>query len=204
MPSPVVGFDLDLTLVDTRARILFAAMAGFADLGVEVGEADLVPLLGFPLAHKAAQLAPRLDPEAFTRQYRLHYRSDRAPSCPAAPGAAAALDAVRDLGGRCVVVSAKAEFLVHEALAHAGLAKAVDAVHGGVFAEGKAPALREEGAHVYVGDHPGDVVAARVAGCAAVAVATGATEADGLRSAGADVVLRTLEEFPAWYRTRVR
>ena len=198
-----VGFDLDLTLVDTKERILFAARRGFADVGFEVGDDELVPLLGFPLAHKAARLAPTAPVAAFVQRYRFHYRSDEAPACPAEPGAAAALEAVRNEGGRCVVVSAKQGALVHEALERAGLAEAVSAVHGELFAAQKATALRAEEAQAYVGDHPGDIEAARVAGAVAIGVATGANDTACLREAGADVVFASLLEFPDWYRSDV-
>ena len=55
--------------------------------------------------------------------------------------------------------------------------------------------------HVYVGDTLPDVHAARSAGARAVGVATGPVAADELRAAGADVVLDSLAEFPAWLAT---
>ncbi len=53
------------------------------------------------------------------------------------------------------------------------------AVVGQLWAGGKAVALREHRAEVYVGDHTGDVVAAREADAMAVAVATGPIAAGG-------------------------
>lgn len=41
--------------------------------------------------------------------------------------------------------------------------------------------------------------AAHGAGAVAVGVTTGANDEAALRRAGADVVLPSLEEFPAWY-----
>ncbi len=72
--------------------------------------------------------------------------------------------------------------------------------HGGtvVVVTGKAEALLEHGATVYVGDHVGDVAGARAAGVLSVGVPTGPVGADELRAAGADVVLADLAEFPAW------
>jgi phosphoglycolate phosphatase len=74
----------------------------------------------------------------------------------------------------------------------------VAAVVGDVWSTGKAPALRELGAEVYVGDHIGDVTAARAADAMAVAVATGPNSAEDLAASGADVVLPDLSRFPAW------
>ena len=45
-----------------------------------------------------------------------------------------------------------------------------------------------------IGDTPLDIEAAHAADCTAIAVATGHFDADALREAGADHVLKTLEE----------
>ena len=112
------------------------------------------------------------------------------------PGAAAAIDAVRAAGDRVLVVTAKYGAVAELALNAAGLD--ADEVVGDLFAEGKASALREHGAWAYVGDHPGDVRAARAAQVHAVAVATGPTARSELAEAGPDVVLADLTELPAW------
>ena len=49
MTAPLtVGFDLDLTLVDSHERIISAYIRALGDLGVEVSAEDLVPHLGTP------------------------------------------------------------------------------------------------------------------------------------------------------------
>jgi phosphoglycolate phosphatase len=77
-------------------------------------------------------------------------------------------------------------------------AQAPDVVAGGLFAAEKGVRLVTAGAHAYVGDHPGDVEAARVARAVAVAVATGPHSAAELVACGADVVLPDLTAFPRW------
>lgn len=198
----VVGFDLDLTLVDTRARIIASAVAGFADLGVVVEPEAVTAYLGYPLVHKAAHLAPLVDPQAFVERYRHHYAAPGGAACPAMPGAHDALHAVRAHGGRIVVVSAKLDSLVLHALEGAELLELVSVVHGQLFAQDKGPALHSEGAAVYVGDHLGDVEAALTAGCVSVGVATGVHDRAALLAAGADVAMDSLHEFPAWYAAR--
>ena len=59
----VVGFDLDLTLVDTRARILHSTMAAFADLEVPMQESRIVPHLGGPVT------TPRTDVQYIATEY---------------------------------------------------------------------------------------------------------------------------------------
>jgi phosphoglycolate phosphatase len=73
----------------------------------------------------------------------------------------------------------------------------VDEIAGDVFAEGKAAALRRFGAAWFVGDHLGDMVAARTAGIPGIGVTTGPCDADQLRTAGASYVLPELTGLPA-------
>ena len=114
------------------------------------------------------------------------------------PGAVEALRCVREAGGRTVVVSAKYTPAVHKALAEAGLTELVDVVYGELFAQDKAAALITEGASVYVGDHPGDMVAAVAANAYAVGVTTGANNTAALLAAGADLALPGLDTFVTW------
>jgi Predicted phosphatases len=197
--SPLtVGFDLDLTLVDSHERIISAYIRALGDLGVEVSAEDLVPHLGIPLTHTAALVAPAIDADALVLRYRHYYDEPDAPRTLPMPGAAEALRGVRDAGGRTIVVSAKFTPAVHRALDEAGLTDLVDVVYGELFAEDKAIALIAEGASIYVGDHPGDMAAARAANSYAVGVTTGANDELALSAAGADLALPDLDTFVTW------
>jgi uncharacterized protein len=195
---PVVGFDLDMTLVDTRARITASLRATLADVGVHVTEDDVWPWIGPPLRETLAALAPGHDPQPLVTAYRARHDAPGAPDVPALRGAADALAAVRTHGGRAVVVSAKVTPAVELVLRQCGLAGLVDVAAGGLFGPAKATVLRAEGAVVYVGDHPGDIAAALAAGATSVAVPTGPHPGEALLLAGADVVLPDLAAFPAW------
>lgn len=197
-PPLTVGFDLDLTLVDSHERIVSAYARALRDLGVEVSGADLEPHLGIPLAQTAAVLAPAVDPDALVARYRHYYDEPGAPRTMAMPGAADALRCVRGAGGRTVVVSAKFTPAVHNALGEAGLTELVDVVYGELFAQQKATALLAEGASIYVGDHPGDMAAAGAANAYAVGVTTGANDVAALGLAGAGVALSDLHGFAPW------
>jgi phosphoglycolate phosphatase len=193
-----VGFDLDLTLVDSHERIISAYIRALRDLGVEVSSDDLVPHLGIPLTHTAAAVAPAVDADALVLRYRHYYDEPGAPRTLPMSGAADALRCVRAAGGRTVVVSAKFTPAVHKALDEAGLTDLVDVVHGELFAEDKATALIAEGASIYVGDHPGDMAAALAADAYAVGVTTGANDKTALLAAGAAVTFTNLDAFAAW------
>jgi len=193
-----VGFDLDLTLVDSHERIISAYIRALRDLGVEVSSDDLVPHLGIPLTHTAAAVAPAVDADALVLRYRHYYDEPDAPRTRPMPGAVDALRCVRAAGGRTVVVSAKFTPAVHKALAEAGLTDLVDVVYGELFAKDKATALIAEGASIYVGDHPGDIAAAQAANAYAVGVTTGANDEATLLAAGAAVTFANLGAFAAW------
>ncbi|MGW3458742.1 HAD family hydrolase [Streptomyces olivaceoviridis] len=194
--SLTVGFDLDMTLIDSRPGIRACYLALAERTGTFI-DADLaVTRLGPPLAEELIHWFPADEVPAVADLYREMYPSIAIAATPAMDGAREAIDAVRAAGGRTMVVTAKYEPNATLHLAHLGIEP--DMVVGDLWAEQKAEALREYGAGVYVGDHVGDVRGARAAGAFSVAVATGPCPADELRAAGADVVLPDLSAFPAW------
>ncbi|GHA25392.1 hydrolase [Streptomyces tauricus] len=191
-----VGFDLDMTLIDSRPGIRACYQALSARTGTFI-DADLaVTRLGPPLAEELVNWFPAEEVPAMADVYREMYPAHAIAPTPAMPGAREAIAAVRAAGGRAIVVTAKYEPNAKLHLGHLGID--ADAVIGDLWAERKAEALREYDAGVYVGDHTGDVRGARTAGALSVAVATGPCDEDELRAAGADVVLTDLLEFPAW------
>ncbi|TLQ45225.1 HAD family hydrolase [Streptomyces marianii] len=191
-----VGFDLDMTLIDSRPGIRAAYRALSAETGVWI-DADLaVTRLGPPLEQELAHWFPDDRILETSDRYRELYPEYAISPTPAMPGAREAVAAVRALGGRAIVVTAKHEPNAKTHLAHLGIEP--DEVIGWLWAEAKAEALREHDALVYVGDHVGDVRGARTAGVLSVAVPTGPCDERELREAGADVVLPDLTAFPAW------
>ncbi|WP_336320855.1 HAD family hydrolase [Streptomyces lavendofoliae] len=198
MVSPLtVGFDLDMTLIDSRPGIHATYRALSAETGVWI-DADLaVTRIGPPLEQELAHWFPAGRVAETGDRYREIYPAYAIEPTLAMPGAREAIQAVRAAGGRAIVVTAKHEPNAKLHLAHLGIEP--DAVIGWLWAEAKAEALREHGARVYVGDHTGDVRGARAAGALAVSVSTGPCDADELRAAGADVVLPGLTAFPAWW-----
>lgn len=193
-----VGFDLDMTLVDSRAGIAATYRALSAETGVPIDDALVVSRIGPPLEEELAHWFPADEVAAAGDRYRALYPDHAIAPSTALPGAREAIAGVRALGGRAIVVTAKYEPNAKLHLAHLGMEP--DSVIGWLWAEAKGEALREHGAQVYVGDHVGDVRGARAAGALSVAVATGPCGEQELRAAGADVVLADLTEFPAWLR----
>ena len=193
---PVVGFDLDLTLVDSADGIVATFQETARRLGKVVAPDAVRRLIGVPLEDTWSQLLGVDVATDAARLYRELYPDLGVPRTVLLPGAAEAIAAVRAHGGRAVVVSAKAEHLVHATLEYVGLA--VAEVVGDRFGTAKGEALRALGAAVHVGDHPGDMIGAKAAGARAVGVTTGSHGVAALRQAGADVVLDDLQYFPPW------
>jgi phosphoglycolate phosphatase len=193
--ATAVGFDLDMTLIDSRPGIAAAYRALTAQTGVYV-DADLaVSRLGPPLRTELRHWFPEDQVEAAVTAYRALYPDYAvAPALPM-PGAVEALAAVRAAGHRVVVVTSKLGRLADLHLQHLGMV--ADVVAGDLFAEGKATALTEHGVVLYVGDHVADMVAAATAGVPGVGVATGPCSAAELREAGAARVLDDLTGLPS-------
>lgn len=196
MSDLVVGFDLDMTLVDSRPGIaaILHQLNDESAYGIEVDRH--VSMLGPPLEHMLAPYMPAEQVERAVDRFRELYPSVAIEPTVLLPGAREAMQAVRELGGRIVVLTGKYEpnALLH--LQHLDLP--YDRLAGTRWGPGKTEVLREEGADAYVGDHEGDMRSAKAAGATAVGVPTGGISAEQLQDAGADVLLGSLHELPGW------
>src|SRR5690349_18931976 len=192
----VVGFDLDMTLIDTAPGFRDVLTALGAELRVDFPVEEMTRKLGPPLD---LLLAPYLDAEAIPAagdRFRALYPDHAITGTPAFSGAHEALAAVRRHAGRVVVVTGKYPANAQLHLDH--LAFDVDHLEGWVWGVGKADVLRREGATIYVGDHVHDVEGALAAGALSVSVLTGGCTREELLEAGTHVVLDSLSDFPAW------
>jgi phosphoglycolate phosphatase len=192
-----VGFDLDMTLIDSRPAIL-ASFAGLArDTGTAIDLAAVDSRLGIKLEDELVFWYPPDQRVAAAEIYRRHYVRLAEQMTTALPGAHEALAAVRAAGERVVIITAKHPISVEPSLKAVGLQ--ADEVFTFVHGPEKAAVLSRINAAAYVGDSPPDMAAAVQAGARAVGVATGSFSADDLARAGAEVVLDSLAAFPAWY-----
>jgi phosphoglycolate phosphatase len=196
-PAPV-GFDLDMTLIDSSRAILGAFAGVAADTGVAIDPAGVTSRLGIKLESELAYWFPPGEIDAAVRAYRAHYLRLAGPLTTRLPGAAAALAAVRAAGARAVVITAKYELTARLSLDGVGLS--ADELFADAHGPEKGEILAAIGAAVYVGDTPADMAAAAAAGAHPVGVTTGSFGGPDLRAAGAADVLATLADFPALYR----
>jgi phosphoglycolate phosphatase len=194
-----VGFDLDMTLIDSRPAI----MAAFAELARETATAiDLAAVdsrLGLKLEDEVAFWFPPDQHVAAAACYRRHYVRLAPRLTTILPGAREALAAVRAAGEHVVIITAKHPVSVEPSLRAVGLA--YDDLFTHAHGSEKAAVLQNLNAAAYVGDSPPDMAAAVAAGVRAVGVTTGSFSGRDLASAGAEVVLSSLAGFPDWYQT---
>jgi phosphoglycolate phosphatase len=195
----VVGFDLDMTLIDSRPGVIATFAALNAELGTEIDGAAIAARLGPTLESEMAAYFPSDTVDGVCDRFRAIYAELGPPGSSLLPGAAEAFAAVRDRSGITLVITAKFQPNAHRCLEYVGLA--ADHVVGWRHGPQKAETLRNHGAHVYVGDTLPDIAAARAAGAHAVGVTSGPVDAGALWDAGADVVLDSLAAFPAWLDT---
>jgi phosphoglycolate phosphatase len=195
--GPTVGFDLDMTLIDSRPGIGAVYHELAREQGVVIDVDLVVSRLGPPLNDELAQWFPAERVPALADRFRELYPRYAIEPTRLMPGAAEAVAAVHAAGGRVVVITAKYAPNARLHLTHCGLA--VDELVGWAWADGKRDALREHRAVAYVGDHTADMAAAKAAPVTAVGVATGPCDQHELRAAGAEVVLPNLDVFPAWF-----
>lgn len=199
----VIGFNLDLTLVDLRAATLTALREVNRQSPEKV---DIDAMMSDPGAPFREQLARWISPPnlpAAARTFAQAFRTLGMSLVTSMPGARQAIDAVLSRGDDIIVITGRRASTARESLAACGLPEL--ATMGRVFGAEKAPVMVAHGVSAYVGDHPLDVLGAVRAGVLPLGVAVGGHSPERLRDAGANHVFSSLTEFPDWYsdpRTR--
>src|SRR6476646_10725038 len=143
----VVGFDLDMTLIDTVPGFSATLRVLGAELGVEFPVAEMTARLGPPLDHLLSEhLAEEAVAPAGDR-FRELYPDHAVAPVPVLPGAHEAIAAVRRQRGRVVVVTGKFPDNARRHVDHLALAAgafSVSVLTGGCTRE----ELVEAGTHV--------------------------------------------------------
>jgi phosphoglycolate phosphatase len=196
----IVGFDLDMTLLDSRPGIRRSLDALSAETGVLIDADVVIGRLGPKLEWEMAQWFPPEDVERMAGRYRdFYWEFCVGDGTLLFEGARESVDAVKARGAKVLIVTAKSERLSHRCLDTVGID--ADVVVGHVHGDEKRDALKQYDARVYVGDTVPDIEAGVGAGALAVGVTTGMHNARELEAAGADAVFASLTEFPAWFAT---
>jgi len=195
-PGLVIGFDLDMTLIDTVPGFSATLTVLGAELGIEFPVEEMTSKLGPPLDLMLAEHLPAEQIGSAGDRFRELYPDHAITPVPAFDGAHEAIAAVRRHGGRVLLVTGKFPRNAQLHVDHLGFD--IDHLEGWVWGVGKADVLREQGATVYVGDHIHDVEGALAAGALSVSVLTGGCTREELLAVGTHVVLDDLTQFPAW------
>ena len=190
----IIGFDLDMTLVNSSEAMAVALRVVNSRLGTAVDVEACVAALGAPVRDLLARWVPaeRLDEAA--RVLADAFVADGLPLVRALPGAGRLLARLRAEGARTVVATTRRPRIAAACLRWCGLE--VDELVGGLTSDGKTAVLRTYRVDCYVGDHPLDMAAAVRAGVPGFGVTTGFHDTGQLTAAGASRVLASLAEFP--------
>ena len=183
-----IGFDLDMTLVDSRPVSQRALERLVYEYGAQLDIDTLMSAYGLPL--------PRWLPANVDGALFRTLQSQDIALAVAMPGAGAALAAVRRADARVVVVTSAPLAIALGMLRAAGLR--VDALHPDAWGAQKVEPIRAERCWAFVGDHPDDMHAGRHAGVIAIGVNSGTS-----RPIGAHVELEDLTAFPSWLADRM-
>jgi len=206
-------FDLDGTLVDTVGTRVDSWMAVFPKYGIDPDPAFLAPLMGsdgkllarMVAEHYGVELQPGDDATIDILagdEFRVLNADPRS-----LPAAREILESLTDRGMPWAVATSSLPEDARESVASLKL-RAMPLICDGADVEHAKPApdllikaaglLDVEPTETwYVGDSKWDMVAAKAADMRAIAVLTGATTAEALTEAGADVIYPTLAEFMA-------
>lgn len=205
---PVVVFDLDGTVVNTIPLIIASYEHAMLDvLGERPRPGEARGWIGEPLYTTFGSRYPERAQELIDSYvaWNLAHLPELLEDFPGTPGL---LRSLRDAGARLGVATSKRRSSAETTLRHAGLEGLLEvtvamedtAVHKPepdplLLALERLGARPEEAA--YVGDAAVDVLAARAAGMAAIAVSWGAATREALVSARPDALVDTVEQLQA-------
>ncbi len=212
-------FDLDGTLTDPKLGITGCVQYALRKLGMEAPDADaLEPFIGPPLMDSFREFCG-LDEEKGAQAvayYRERYAVDGLFENEAYPGIVQMLIRLQQAGCHLAVASSKPEVFVKKILEHFGMLSCFEVVVGSgldgslvrkeeVLEEalrqllGERVPAKETSAYaegvVMVGDRKFDIQGAKAYGIASVGVAYGYAAEGELEEAGADRIVKTVQEL---------
>lgn len=213
MRYELIVFDWDGTLLDSAAAIVSAIQLACRDLGTPEPDAETARhVIGLGLADALRKAVPALDPSRhmeLAERYRFHYLS-RDHELALFEGSAEMLEELHGRGHMLGIATGKSRAGLDRALAHSGLARwfhatrCADECHAKPHPDMLLELMDEFGVEpqrtVMIGDTTHDLLMARNAGVAAVAVTFGAHPADVLRAENPADCVTSTAELADWLR----
>ena len=187
-----VGFDLDMTLVDSSQAILLTTQKVLRSFNTEVDEEMIARSVGLPIKESFKEWVGDQYLRAY-ESYVDHYQSVGYLNSHALPGAQELVGELVGQGTKVVVITAKNRQSAEIQLRH--LAIPYSELVGGAFQEGKTEAMLETGCVEYVGDHIEDYRAASKAGIHFIGVTTNPMQNLTKDSQGNFPLIESLENF---------
>lgn len=200
-------FDLDGTLVDSRADLAAAGNAARAAIGLpRLPETEVMACVGDGMQKLLERLTPEVEASArarATEAFKAAYAQGCCVRTACYEGVVEALDAVRRQGWILAVATNKPLAFSRRILDHLGLSARIACVRGGDGPKKPDPGqlqsiLHELGADPrrswMVGDHRTDILAGRAAGCRVLFCTWGIGHADGHP---VDAIAHHAREWPA-------
>ncbi len=207
----LIVFDWDGTLMDSTALIVAAIQAACRDVGVaEPNRVQASYVIGLSLAGAMAAIAPTLDPASQARlaeRYRYHYLA-RDHELMLFDGARSLLEDLRDEGYLLAVATGKARNGLNRVLSSSGLGALFDATRCADESFSKPhPAMLLELMEeldvpptrtLMIGDTTHDLLMARNAGVASLAMSYGAHAMHELEAEAPRAILHSVAELRKW------
>jgi pyrophosphatase PpaX len=204
-------FDLDGTLLDTQELILSSFRYATREiLGEQLPDEVILPFIGIPLAYQMQTINAEHADELMV-SYREHNARVHDELIQYFEGTRETLDELREEYGRLAVVTSKRLEPAQKGLERFDLQGYFEFIIGSEETTKHKPepeplllAAKRFGTRaehcIYVGDSPYDMMAARAAGCVALAAPWGMFTRDELANAGAQHYATTISELPTVIR----
>jgi phosphoglycolate phosphatase len=207
----LIAFDWDGTLFDSTALIARSIQSAVRDVGGTVpSDRQAAHVIGLGLAQALALAAPDVPPQRhreLAERYRHHYAARQDDVCLFS-GVLELLDELRGRRHELAVATGKSRAGLDIALRAVALNGRFAATRTADETAGKPhPLMLHElmqelgvaaGRTLMVGDTSHDLLMARNAGCASVAVSYGAHEAQQFHAMGASFVAHSVDELRDW------
>ena len=199
----VVGFDLDMTLVNSSEGICHAMSEILQKNGItSITKDDIYQTIGVPLRDAFALWIEEDKVDAVVAEYRAAFDELALHRITPLPFAMEALKALQELkeknSVKVLVVSSRQGDSLERILDSQNMTNYFDVIQGGLFGEEKGKFLKEHNAAVYIGDHTGDIMGAKFAGALSIAVTTGPITKEVLEKSKPDHLWNDLSPFPNW------